>query len=89
MKYTEQIITLNKRKIGKWVLSDQSRIKQLKDEIKFLSKKTCSIALRNKSTFLQFERFSNKMVKKQLKIYTIQQNYVLYLSVTDQNYEFF
>lgn len=85
MKYTEQIIASNKRKIGKWVLEDQKKIKQLEDDLASFSFKICNRIVHGESTRLSFAQVYYTVTKKQAKIYAMKQKYEFYRPTSDQN----
>ncbi len=88
MKQTKQFTNLNKRRIGKWTLNDQRKIRKLEDELKSFSFKTCNLVLQGNSSWIWFETVYNKIVKKHSKIEAIKKKYAIYRFTGDQNYEF-
>lgn len=85
MKYTEQIIHSNKRKMGKWALEDQNKIKQLEDDLASFSSKICNRVVHGESPGLSFAQVYYTVTKKQAKIYAMKQKYKFYQPTSDQN----
>lgn len=85
MRYTEQIIPSNKRKIGKWALEDQKKIKQLEDDLASFSFKICNRVVHGEPIRLTFAQVYYTVTKKQAKIYAMKQKYEFYQPASDQN----
>lgn len=81
MKHTEQFSNLNKKKIGRWALNDQRRIRQLEDELMSFSCKTCNLVLQGKGSSIRYETVYNKVTEIQAKIYAIKLKYGVYQDI--------